>query len=146
MKETESILESCPVRLEIPVAWGEMDAYQHVNNIVYFRYFENARIAYFLEVGYPERLEKTGVGPILASTHCRFKAPLTYPDTVTAATRVSEIGTDRFTMDYFIVSRKTGRVAAEGQGVIISYDYRNARKAPLPTEIVERIRRLEKLL
>ena len=43
----EKLTERYPVVIEIPVAWGEMDAFQHLNNIVYFRYFESARIAYF---------------------------------------------------------------------------------------------------
>ena len=42
-----AILQECPLVIEVPVLWGEMDALQHVNNIVYFRYFENARMAYF---------------------------------------------------------------------------------------------------
>jgi acyl-CoA thioester hydrolase len=40
-------IDGYPVVIEIPIAWGEMDAFQHVNNIFYFRYFESARIAYF---------------------------------------------------------------------------------------------------
>ena len=43
----DELLAHCPVVIEVPVAWGEMDSFQHVNNIVYLRYFESARIAYF---------------------------------------------------------------------------------------------------
>ena len=75
-----------PVTIEVPVAWGEMDAFQHVNNIVYFRYFESARIAYFDKIGIWEFMEADGVGPILASTRCSFKIPLAFPDTVTVGT------------------------------------------------------------
>ena len=49
-----------PVVIETPVAWGEMDAYGHVNNIVYFRYFESARIAYF-----PTRTSRNQTGKIV---------------------------------------------------------------------------------
>ena len=64
----KKLLEGFPVIVEFPVAWGEMDALGHVNNIVYFRYFETARIAYFERVKLLELMEKTGIGPILAST------------------------------------------------------------------------------
>ena len=56
-------LAGYPVIIEIPVAWGEMDAFQHVNNIVYFRYFESARITYFERTGLIAYMEQTGSGP-----------------------------------------------------------------------------------
>ena len=64
----EKLLEGFPVIVEFPVAWGEMDALGHVNNVAYFRYFENARIAYFERIKMWNFMEKTGIGPILAST------------------------------------------------------------------------------
>ena len=91
------LLAGYPVVIEIPVAWGEMDAFQHVNNTVYFRYFESGRIAYFEHSGWTTR-ERTGdIGPILASVTCRFKFPLTFPDRVLVGTRADTIGEDRFT-------------------------------------------------
>jgi acyl-CoA thioester hydrolase len=141
MKE---LLETYPVVYETPVAWGEMDSLQHVNNIVYFRYFESARMAYFDRLDFWTYMAETGIGPILASTQCRFRAPLTYPDTVSVGTKVSEVEDDRFLMKYVVVSQGLGRVAAEGEGMIVSYDYRALRKAPLPEEIKGRIRTLEK--
>jgi acyl-CoA thioester hydrolase len=60
---------------------------------------------------------------------------LTFPDTVTLAARAVDLGEDRFTMHYRVVSERLGVVAAEGEGRVISYDYRNARKAPLPPAI-----------
>ena len=70
------------MELQIPVQWGDMDAFQHVNNTVYFRYFENARLEYFRRPGWFEFERATGIGPILASTQARFRRPLTYPDTI----------------------------------------------------------------
>ena len=64
-----------------------MDAFSHVNNAKYFTYFETARMAYFEQTGVMS-LEMTREGPILASTQCRFKLPVTYPDTLKVA-RVS---------------------------------------------------------
>ena len=137
------LLETYPVVIETPVAWGEMDSLQHVNNIVYFRYFESARMAYFERVGFWDYMRETGVGPILASTQCRFRLPLTYPDAVSIGARVDETGEDRFVMKYLVVSHRHARAAAEGDGLIVSFDYRAQRKAPLPEEIKARIRALE---
>jgi acyl-CoA thioester hydrolase len=137
------LLKHCPVVIEIPVAWGEMDAFQHVNNIVYLRYFESARIAYFERLGYIEFRQTTGIGPILGSLQCRFKIPVTYPDQVFVGTWVSQIDADRFIIKFQIVSQKHQKVAAEGEGVIVSYDYRENKKAPLPEEVKQRIQALE---
>jgi acyl-CoA thioester hydrolase len=135
----EDLLSDFPVVVEIPVAWGEMDAMQHVNNVVYFRYFETARIVYFEKLNIWEFMNETGIGPILASAQCRFKIPLTYPDTVSVGTRISNIGEDRFVMEFCVVSQRFQRIAAEGDGVVVSYDYRDKRKTLLPPELKRRI-------
>jgi acyl-CoA thioester hydrolase len=136
-------LGSFPVIITISVAWGEMDAFQHVNNSVYFRYFESARIAYFERLEFMEHMQATGVGPILASTQCRFRIPLTYPDTVRIGAKITDIGDDRFVMRYAVVSQRLQKLAAEGEGMIVSFDYRENRKAPLPEVIRQRIAALE---
>jgi acyl-CoA thioester hydrolase len=137
-------LEEFPVVIEIPVAWGEMDSLQHVNNIVFFRYFESARLAYFERIGYMSVMQQTGIGPILASTQAKFRATLTFPDTVSVGARVSTMDDDRFTMKYSAVSHRLGKVTADGEAVIVSYDYRNNRKAPLDELIRQRIKAVER--
>jgi acyl-CoA thioester hydrolase len=141
----EALEAEFPVVLSIPVAWGDMDAMGHVNNSVYLRYYESARIAYFERVGFLEEMASSGVGPILHSARCRFRLPLTYPDQVRVGASVPEIQADRFTMLYRIVSEREGAIAAEGDGIIVSYDYRERRKTPLPERVRERIQALEGL-
>jgi acyl-CoA thioester hydrolase len=133
-----------PVTVEMPVAWGEMDSFGHVNNIVYFRYFESARIACFDRIGYPASMEASGVGPILAATECRFRVPLTYPDQLIAGSVIEQIGDDDFTMGYGVFSRQHNAVAARGSGRIVSFDYRSRARAPIPPDIragLEQLRR-----
>jgi acyl-CoA thioester hydrolase len=128
-----------PVTRDIPVAWGEMDAFGHVNNIIYFRYFEIARIALFERVGLLEPSGTGGIGPILAATECRFRIPLSYPDTVTAAAWIADLADDRFQMGFAIFSHAHDRIAAEGTGRIVAYDYVNGRKSVLGDEIREKL-------
>lgn len=142
---TASLLDRFAVVIEVPIAWGEMDSFAHVNNIIYFRWFESARIAYFDRVGFREPHANGGIGPILASTQCRFRQPLTYPDTVQVGARVAELGSDRFTMEYVVVSTRTGQRAAEGSGVIVAYDYAAGAKAALPPPVIASIRQLDRL-
>jgi len=137
------LLEQYPVIIETPVAWGQMDAFRHLNNTTYFRFFESGRIAYFERLSFMEYMEETGVGPILASTNCRFRIPLTYPDDVSIGTRVSTIEEDRFTMEYVVVSHKHQKVAADGSGLIVCFNYNENKKATVPSEIRRRIEQLE---
>jgi len=139
----DNVLERCPVVIETPVAWGQMDAFRHLNNTAYFRFFESVRIAYFEKLDLLEFMEVTGVGPILAATNCRFKIPLTYPDTVSIGARVSEIENDRFTMEYYVVSHKHQKVAAKGTGLIVCFNYKENKKTAVPAELTKRIAELE---
>jgi acyl-CoA thioester hydrolase len=131
------------VTIETPVAWGEMDAFGHVNNIVYFRYFESARIAYLDAIGFRGNAGDHALGPILASTHCRFRRALAYPDTVRIGARTCSLAHDRFTMEYRVVSRMLDDVVADGGGVIVAYDYARQRKVTLPDTVTERILQLD---
>lgn len=143
MKITE-ICRAYPLLIETPIAWGDMDAFQHVNNCVYFKHFESARMAYFEKIGFFEIMEKTNIGPILASTQCKFKLPLTYPDHVTVGARVRTLEKDRFIMEYAVISHKHQKIAALGEGVLVAFDYKNNVKTLLPEDIRKRIIDLEK--
>jgi acyl-CoA thioester hydrolase len=139
----DSLLTGFPVIVQLPVVWGEMDSYRHVNNVVYFRYFENARLEYFRRIGWFEYERETGIGPILAATQARYRKPLTYPDTISVGARIPAIGTDRCTMDYLLVSHGLQAVAAEGNGTIVTFHYPQGKKVPMPDELRRRIEQLE---
>src|SRR5437870_12514587 len=94
------LLKGFPVVVVQEVLWGEMDAYEHVNNVAYFRYFENARLEYFKQLGWFAYEDATGIGPILAATQARFRRPLTYPDTIAIGTRLHSIAEDRFQIEH----------------------------------------------
>ena len=138
-----SELSAYPVVVEIPVQWAEMDAYGHVNNAVFFRYFENARVEYLARCGFLDSYDLEHVGAILHSTGCRFRGRLVHPDAVLVGAKASEVGEDRFTMDYLAVSATSGEVVAEGNAVVVSYDYSAQQKTLLPTSVLERIQILE---
>jgi len=138
----EHPLADYPVVIELPVVWGEMDAFGHVNNVVYFRWFESVRIEALRRLGTLAMKDETGIGPILASLACRFRIPLQYPDRVLAGVRITDMGEDRFTMHHRVFSTTHQKVAAEGDGVIVMFDYRTNRKTPVPPDLRRRIREL----
>lgn len=139
----DDLLAGYPVTVRWPVAWGDMDAFAHVNNVTYLRWFESVRIAHFAAIGWTPDVTQGGVGPILAHTACTYRIPLTFPDTVVLGSRIVDIGDDRFTMRYRVVSEALGRLAAEGEGRIVAFDYGTGRKASLPAAVREAIVALE---
>lgn len=140
---TGQLLAGFPVIIDLPVCWGEMDSYRHVNNVVYFRYFENARLEYFRRLDWFTFEQETGIGPILAATSARFRRPLTYPDTVSVGARVVRIEDDRLHLEHLIVSHAQAAVVTEGQGTIVTYHYARQEKVSVPDELRRRIAALE---
>ncbi|ELV8594727.1 acyl-CoA thioesterase [Vibrio fluvialis] len=141
----ENLLQDFPVVTEIPVAWGEMDALQHVNNVVYFRYFETARIDYFRHIQLMEDIAITQIGPVLSETQCRYKIPVTFPDTLLVGSRVSDVQADRFSMEYQVVSKKLGKVTTTGSATVVMFDFKNGTKAKLQERILDAIQTLQEL-
>ena len=141
---SRELLAGFPVVVEIPVQWGELDAYGHVNNAVFFRYFESARIAYLERCGLIESYRRDKVGAILHSTSCRFRRALFYPDTALIGARVTEVGEDRFTMAYCVASKTQGEVAAEGTGIVVIFDYNRREKTAIPARVREGIAAVER--
>lgn len=138
--------------ISIPIHWGDMDALGHVNNVMFFRYLESARVNFIVTLAKEidsdgadsvddhsaTSLRKIcGVGFILQHVQCRFRRPLFYPDTITVTSRVVGIEADRFSLEHEITSQKTGEVSAVGVGTIVTYDYDAGTKVTMP----ERLRR-----
>ncbi len=137
------LLEGYAVRIELPILWGDMDAFQHVNNLVYLRHFESARIAYLDRYDYKSVMDDTGIGPILKSTDCTYRIPLTYPDRVVVGIRVIDVAKDRLTMQHVVFSEQHQKIAAEGLSVIVCVDYERGGKAPIPAALRETIREID---
>ena len=114
---------------EIPVRWGDMDARGHVNNTVYFRYFESSRIALFHSLNVYEEMEASGDAPILVYTHCNFKAPITYPDTIYVGAKITSIEDSKVRITHSMVSKNLNREVAEGEALVVWYNYHNQKKA-----------------
>jgi len=119
-----STLGRYPVSVTLPVAWGEMDAYGHVNNAVFVRWIESARMVYLERIGLVDRMRDEGIGPILARTVVDYQRPVKYPDTVRVDATVTRIGGSSFTMGFRIHSAALGADVATGEQVMVVYDYR----------------------
>lgn len=131
-----------PVSLSIDVAWGDMDAFGHVNNTVFFRYFESTRVAYLRKIREMGPSEAS-FATVIAHASCDFLSSVVFPDKLLGETRVSRVGQTSFTMDWQLTSRAQGKVVAKGVAVVVLFDREQGRPRPIPTEIRERIACLE---
>ena len=136
-------LEKYPIIREFEVLWGHMDAANHVNNIIYLKWAESARIDYFEKMGMDISFSGDEVGPILGWQDCKYIFPLTYPDTAICGVRISEIKEDRFIMECSIYSKKYERIAAISSQSIIPYSYKNLKKTEMPELWIKGIERLQ---
>lgn len=138
------LLESFPVVTEIPVAWGDMNAFEHVSNISYFRYLEEGIATYYEKLKILELKNKAGTGPVFSLNQCKYKLELTYPDTVSVGTRIDELEVDRFVFKSIVFSHRNQKIAAYGETRVAFIDLKKKQRTPIPEEIIQKILHLEK--
>lgn len=132
-----------PVLINHPVAWGDLDAYGHVNNVTYLYYFENARMAYFNQIGISELMEGQKLGPIVGSTDCTYRSPLHHPDTVRIGTRIARIGNASFEMQQCMWSEQQQTIVAKCVIGCVYMDYGIGKPCSFPEILKERVALLE---
>lgn len=132
-----------PIFITLPVQWGDQDAFGHVNNTVYFRWFESARIAYFDRIGLSEMMKAAKVGPILASIGCDYRRQIMYPESVIIGAKVTRIGRTSITMEHELFTQSNQALAAEGKSTIVVFDYATNRPHPVPDAIRQAIEAVE---
>lgn len=134
-----------PVTLRQAVAWGELDAFRHVNHTIYLRWAENARFSWFERVGIAAlgRESDGRIGPILARLTCDYLKPVDFPDTILCSVRCTKIGRSSLTLDSKIWSEQQQVVVAKSEQVIVLVDYQGGRGTPLPEAVVAAIRALD---
>ncbi len=115
----------------VPIRWGDMDAMGHVNNTVYFRYFEIVRVAWLARIGCPPN--PAGEGPVIVNAFCNFIQQLEYPGEVVARIHVAHVG--RTSFDTYLTlerSDRPGVVYAEGGAKTVWVDFPKQKSAPIP--------------
>jgi acyl-CoA thioester hydrolase len=120
--------------LRIPIRWGDMDAMGHVNNTVYFRYMEHARIEWFREIECTP--DPSGTGPVIINARCTFIKQLAYPGDIDVLTYAGPPGRSSF--ETYVEIRRVDQpdiVAAEGGAKVVWVDFPEEKSAPLPDRI-----------
>jgi len=122
------------------VRFGDLDAMRHLNNVVFLRYFESARIAYLRELtpGHnPASPEGGGLGFIFAECHISYRSPVHFDEEVAVHCSIGEVRRSAFRVDFEM--RVEERLAAEGHGWLVGFDYETQRPMALPEQLRERL-------
>ncbi len=143
MKPHHESLAEYPVTVVIPVLFGDQDAFGHVNNTVYLRWCETARVEYLARMEMWPKLPPAELGPIVASLSCDYKRPVTYPDTMYVGARVTRIGNSSFRMEHRVVSKAMDMVVAHSVSTLVVVDYSRGKPARLPEHCRKAIERIE---
>lgn len=120
----------------VPVRWGDMDALGHVNNTVYFRFTEQARIDWLESLGFADIVD-VEEGPVIINASCTFLKPITYPATVEIRTLIGKPGRSSLPTYYEIRCVGADTLYAEGAAKVVWWNPRTGKSLPLPDFIRE---------
>lgn len=121
--------DSKSIITKIPVLWGDMDGFGHVNNIIYLKWCETSRIELFRSIwnykigNMEEVLERGGVGPILANFNMDYKYPVKYPDEIKIETYLTHIGNSSMGIGHELFSQNNDKLVAKANSVVVMLNY-----------------------
>ena len=120
----------------IQIRWGDMDAMNHVNNTIYFRYMESTRLEWLFKIGGVRDADGNGNGPVIVNAFCNFIKQLEYPGDVIVKHYVGEVGRSSF--DTYLTIERTdqpGVICASGGAKTVWVNYAQQKSVPLPNAV-----------
>tara|TARA_B100000965_G_scaffold15918_1_gene12031 strand:+ start:329 stop:766 length:438 start_codon:yes stop_codon:yes gene_type:complete len=131
-----------PIKTEIPVLWGDVDSFGHVNNIIYLKWCETSRVELFRKMYDVKTLDTeniqlgSGIGPILANFNCNYRIPVKYPDIIYIKTRISHIGNTSYGIEHKMYSKNNeDKIVFDGSSVIVMVNYKEESTFQLDSEM-----------
>jgi len=121
----------------IPIRWGDMDAYRHVNNTVYFRYMEQARVEWLENSGFACNIDQEA--PVIINASCTFLLPLGYPGVVEVRLLVGHPGRSSVMTYYEMRPEGDERLYAEGAAKVVWMNPATGKSVRLPEALLELI-------
>jgi acyl-CoA thioester hydrolase len=137
------VLSDFKVIAPITVRWGDMDSYGHVNNGVFFTYFEEARLKYFLALDLYKNAGHPDHRPALASVTINFRKQLHWPADLEVGIRATKIGNSSFSLEHVVFRAGLEEVIADGTSVVVLVDYAIGKAISLPDALRDAIRSLD---
>lgn len=124
------------------VDWADLDLFGHVNNVAFFRYIQSARVHYCESIGLTSVNDRDKLSFMVASSQCRFKKPLFYPNGIVVHIKADWLKNSSLQLAYRVTDRSDDLVA-EGEDVLVVFDHHKKEKVTIPESLRETIRRIE---
>ena len=130
----------------IEVRYGDLDPQGHLNNAKYLTYFEQARISYWIKMGFFTKDQSfMELGVILADVHITYLEPVYFGQSIKVGVHVTKLGNKSMRWEQNVVDADTGKELAKGEVIIVAYDYQQEKTIPIPQEWREKIAEFEGL-
>jgi acyl-CoA thioester hydrolase len=133
-KPAPAARDAYPHFLAITTRWMDNDVYGHVNNVVYYSYFDTVVNEYLIRAGVLD-LERGATIGLVVETHCNYFAPIVFPDRVEAGLRVARLGTSSVQYEVGLFREGDGQAAAQGHFVHVYVDRVTRRPVALPADL-----------
>jgi acyl-CoA thioester hydrolase len=116
---------------DITTRWMDNDVYRHVNNVVYYSFFDTAVNQYLVEAGVLD-IESSEVVGLVVETQCRYFSPLSFPGKINAGIRVAHMGTSSVRYEVGLFADGAGAASAQGHFIHVYVNRETSRPMPLP--------------
>ncbi|MEX0968449.1 MAG: acyl-CoA thioesterase [Bacteroidia bacterium] len=131
-----------PLQIKLRIDWSELDLFGHVNNVMFYKYIQSARVKFWEQIGLYGMYEKEGIAPLLASASIDFKKPLLYPGNTIIKYAPVFIKNTSFGLEYSIQDDNS-EIAALGKDTMVLYDFNKNRKLTIPDNLRMNIEKLK---
>lgn len=117
-----------PFPIKRQVAWGDMDAFNHINNVIYFRYFETGRVEFFNKTNLWELFVQENIRIVVAKLECNFINEIVHPAEIEILVGIKRIGNSSLTIHQIV--KHNGAIAAHGEGIIVATNPETGKSKP----------------
>jgi acyl-CoA thioester hydrolase len=133
-QQPPSSIDAFPHRLKLTTRWQDNDVYGHVNNVVYYAFFDTVVNQFLIERGVLDPVSTAVIG-LVVETQCRYFAPIAFPDGVAAGLRVARIGNSSVRYEIGIFRNSETICSAEGHFIHVYVDRASRRPVPIPADL-----------
>ncbi|MBL7936403.1 MAG: acyl-CoA thioesterase [Bacteroidia bacterium] len=129
---------SLEAKITLRIDWSEIDAFGHVNNVMFMKYVQAARLNYVDSVGLMKLHRTQNIGFMVAETNCQFKKELHFPGYINVNTKVAFVKNTSFSLEH-TMTNADGEIVAIAKDVLVVFDFNKKEKCLIPDEIKEKI-------
>jgi acyl-CoA thioester hydrolase len=131
MKDLEFLQQlNFPFSIKQNVLWGEMDAFGHINNVVYFRYFESGRVHFFNKTALWQTFLDEQVRIVVVKLECNYIQEIIFPEEIEILVAIKEVGNSSIKVHQVVKSSTKNIIFAHGEGIIVGTDPNTGKSKP----------------